>query len=166
MAYKQKSFRFWVSYYDTAADMDDENRLAFYDAIVEYVFKNRDKERTLKKKGLRDAYIGFKSLKTNLKTSILRSEAGQKGNDARWSKTPDGTDVLRYGCDSFAIVANESQIKSKTQIKNKSKTHMANDRTPAACPTCGGVLSPTGAHRGDSVMYRCEACREEVWCDG
>ena len=159
MAYAQKSFRFWVSYYDIAADMDEENRLAYYDAIVEYMFKNCDKERTLKRKNLRDAYIGFKSVKSNLKTSKSRSDAGYHGNETRWNKTAGESDVLRQVCDNFATIANESQIKSKTQIKSKRQ----NDRTPAACPTCGGVLLLTGAHKGESVMLRCEACGKEVW---
>lgn len=166
MAYKQKSFRFYVSYYDGCVDFDDENRLAYLDAMLAYVFKGKDMERTLKKKGLIRAYDAFKNQKSQLKTSIVRSEAGYKGNDARWHETPDDAQENALSQTNRKRIANESQIKNKNQIKSKTQKHIGSDGTPAACPKCGGVLSMTGAHRGDSVMHRCEACGEEVWCDG
>lgn len=166
MAYKQKSFRFYVSYYDGCVDFDDANRLAYLDAVLAYVFKGKDMERVLKKKGLTRAYDAFKNQKAQLKTSIERSKAGQLGNDARWHEAPDETHKKGLSQTNRKAIANESliQIQSQSQIQSQRQKP---ERPPAACPKCGGPLDRTGIHhqRGgtEEYMHVCPKCRTEVW---
>jgi len=116
-AYCQKSFQFWVSYYDTSFDLDDEERLAFYDAVFAYVFKDEDCEQTLKESGRMNAYFAFKGIKANLKTSKNRSECGRKGGRPSLDECDSSGDSQ---CDSQVDAVSEKQTESKRK-QNESK---------------------------------------------
>ena len=102
MGSEQKSFRFWVSYYDVAQELTPKQQGEFYRAIVEYMFTDTDPEDSLKG----TVRICFKAIKANLKTSRKRSQAGIAGNEKRWDNG----------------IANESQIKTKSKNKRESKS--------------------------------------------
>lgn len=167
MAYSRKQFTFFCSYFDLACDMDDRNRLAFYDAIMEYMFKDKDKERTLKRKGLQNAYISFKSVKTYLISSRKKSAAGVHGNEKRWAKDAGQSTNDSVSQKNRKRIANASQLEEEIEeeLKEKEKEKETH-RTPAACTKCGGVLYRTAmtinAPKGKRRIWRCEKCGEEV----
>ena len=108
----QKSFRFWVSYWDVAQELSPKQQGEFYLAIIEYMFTDNDPEDNLKG----STRLAFKAIKANLKTSKSRSEVGSKAIAKRWDGMTE--------CDTKPI-PNEYQIKSKT--KSKSKTQIQSD---------------------------------------
>ena len=78
--YEQKSFAFLLTYFDTARRMNTRNRLAFYDAIVDYIFLGTDREDELGSDNrTSQAYFGFLGIKGLLKKSKMRAEAGAVG---------------------------------------------------------------------------------------
>ena len=42
MAYKSKSFTFWVSYYDVAQELTPREQGEFFKAIMDYMFLGED----------------------------------------------------------------------------------------------------------------------------
>ena len=146
--YVQKSFTCWVSYFDVARRMNPKNRLAFYDAMMDYIYLGIDREAELAAdKRTSQAYFAFLANKAQFKKSKLRSEAGS-------------TIKTESNGNQNGIKRNQNAPKDKDKVKEKEK---GKTETPAACPTCGGVLLLTGLHIGKRVMLRCEACGEEVW---
>ena len=149
--YVQKSFTFWVSYFDVARRLNAKNRLALYDAIMDYMFLDIDREEELgANKSTSQAYLVYLSKKDNFKTSKLRAQAGA----ANKTESNDNQNGIKRN-------QKAPKVKDKDKEKEKGKTE-----TPSACPKCGGVLLLTGIHDDRRVMLRCEACGEEVWCDG
>ena len=164
MAYARKQFSFFVSYYDVAYDMDDDDRLAFYDAVLAYMFKDKDMERTLKRKGCKDAYRAFKSVKTHLISSKNKSKAGQEGNKKRWNKTPDGMGDSNESQTYRKAIAGASQLEEEIEEEFK-EINKEKNRTAAACPKCGGVLDPTKAAENGLHVWWCPQCSREVLLD-
>ena len=149
--YVQKSFTFWVSYFDVARRLNAKNRLALYDAIMDYMFLDIDREEELgANKSTSQAYLVYLSKKDNFKTSKLRAQAGA-ANKTESNDNQNGNKRNQKA----------PKVKDKDKEKDKGKTE-----TPSACPKCGGVLLLTGIHDDRRVMLRCDACHEEVWCDG
>lgn len=148
--YEQKSFSFLLTYFDTARKMNPKNRLAFYDAMGDYIFLGIDREDELADNPrMSQAYFGYLGIKGLLKMSKLRAKAGsitkQESNDNQ-------TKIKRESKRSTYI--DKDIDKKKKEIEQ-----------PAACPKCGGLLDRTGVSTtgGTRRMYRCRACGEEVW---
>lgn len=151
----QKSFTFYASFADFVDILSEKEQKELYFAIVRYMFFDDDREEKLTK----TARAAFRQIKATCKASRANSQNGSTPKSKRIANETE-TNAERN--------TNESGTKPKQLSKSnsKSKSKAKSNRAPAACTKCGGLLSPTGAHRGDSVMYRCEACHEEVWCDG
>ena len=69
----REGFMFFRSYYEGAKELDDEQRLAFYDALIEYALN--DTEPTIS--GVPKSCFAF--VKPVLDRSKARAEAGRKG---------------------------------------------------------------------------------------
>ena len=121
----QKSFRFWVSYWDVAQELPQKQRGEFYEAIVDYMFTDTDPEPRLKG----TTKLAFKAIKANLNTSKKRSQSGTNGSKARWS-CDNGTE---WQTDSKKI-ANGSQIKTKNEIENKTKSNCDSETLEQGIP--------------------------------
>ena len=127
MSGTQKSFRFWVSYWDVAQELTPKQQGEFYRAVVDYMFTDNDPEDSLKG----TVKMCFKAIKANLNTSKIRSELGTKGNASRWSSDEETESqthrkAIAHESQSYRKpIANVSQI--KTQIKSKSKSQIKSD---------------------------------------
>ena len=149
-----KGFTFYLTYRDVARELSEKDAKAFYFAIISYMFDDVDLEETLPK----NARIAFKCIKPNLKTSRSRSESGQNGNEIRWNKP-----IANSSQTHRKAIAKTSQYQVQVQDKDKGRDGF---EPTAACPKCGGRLSPTGTHRGygkDERLHVCESCGAEVW---
>lgn len=143
MAYKGKSFTFWVSYYDVAQELTAREQGEFFKAICDYMFAGEDPEPELRK----PVRICFKAIKANLKRSVAnRREVGSESGENR-GEVPQPENALNLN------------INLKSNLNPNSKPKPA--RAPAACPKCGGTLEPTASKQGNARVYRC-ACGEEV----
>lgn len=152
--YEQKSFTFLLTFFDTAQRMNPKNRLAFYDAIGDYIFLGIDREGELgANTRTSQAYFGFLGIKGLLKKSKMRAEAGASIK----TESNGNQNGIKHESKKSSYIDKSKREKKK----EKGKTE-----TPSACPKCGGVLLLTGIHDDRRVMLRCEACHEEVWCDG
>ena len=134
----QKSFRFWVSYWDVAQELSPKQQGEFYRAVVDYMFSGDDPEDRLKG----EVKLCFKAIKANLNTSKKRSDVGQKGIAKRWDAMTE--------CDSKPI-ANGYQIKTqiKREIKNETQIESAgNPSGPTQMPEeCRALLEERGIRR-------------------
>lgn len=102
-----KGFSFYLTYWDVGNEICDEERGAYYCAIMDYMFADIDREAELPFQ----ARVAFKAVKANLKTSKNRSEAGQVGNDKRWNgkkKLRDSKSIAK----SSQIIASSSSSSS------------------------------------------------------
>ena len=153
--YVQKSFTFWVSYFDVARRLNAKNRLALYDAIMDYMFLDIDREEELgANKSTSQAYLVYLSKKDNFKTSKLRAQAGA----ANKTESNDNQNEIKSNQNAPKVKVKD---KAKEKEKEKGKTESS---TPAACTRCGGVLSPTSTYTAEKRqrIYRCPECGEEV----
>lgn len=148
MAYEAKSFTFWVSYYDVAQELNAREQGEFYKAIMDYMFMGVDSEPELRK----SVRICFKAIKANLKRSVANRRSIGAESDANRGEVPQPEIALNLNINS--------KLKKKSAGSGSGGGKPA---PPTACPECGGMLLLTGAHRGESVMLRCEACGKEVW---
>ena len=73
----REGFMFFRSYYEGAKELDDEQRLAFYDALIEYALN--DTEPTIS--GVPKSCFAF--VKPVLDRSKARAEAGRKGGKSK-----------------------------------------------------------------------------------
>lgn len=73
----REGFMFFRSYYEGAKELDDEQRLAFYDALIEYALN--DTEPTIF--GVPKSCFAF--VKPVLDRSKARAEAGRKGGKSK-----------------------------------------------------------------------------------
>lgn len=150
--HEQKSFTFWVGYFDAAKRMNAKNRLAFYDAIMDYIFLGIDREKELEgDKRTSQAFFAFLGNKAQLKVSKIRAEAGK-------TIKPESND------NQNEIKRNQNAPKVKDKVKDKVNKEQT---APHSCPKCGGLLDKTGIHRqrgnGDEYMHVCPKCGTEVW---
>jgi hypothetical protein len=108
-----KNFNFFRSYYEAACELPDDQRLAFYDAILQYVFSGEIPELSGAVKAL------FLLIKPTLDKSKARSMAGAKGG----SSNPEAVEMNDKQTAS-KIEANEKQSEIKREIsppKDKDK---------------------------------------------
>lgn len=85
----REGFMFFRSYYEGAKELDDEQRLAFYDALIEYALN--DTEPTIS--GVPKSCFAF--VKPVLDRSKARAEAGRKGGKASAKQTANKTEATR-----------------------------------------------------------------------
>lgn len=148
--HEQKSFTFWVGYFDAAKRMNAKNRLAFYDAIMDFIFLGIDREKELEgDKRTSQAFFAFLGNKAQLKVSKIRAEAGK-------TIKPESND------NQNEIKRNQNAPKVKVKVKDKVKVNKEQP-APHLCPKCGGLLDWTAASKGTRRMYVCKSCGEEVW---
>ena len=80
------AFVFFKSFYEGAKELDDADRLAFYDAIIEYAFNGDASPAT----GVAKACFSF--VKPVLDKSKNRAEAGRKGGRASRGTPEDSSE--------------------------------------------------------------------------
>lgn len=75
-------FAFFESFWEAAKDLDDKNRLAFYDAIADYAFTGAEPEF----KGVMSTI--WKLVKPNIDSSLKGQQTGRSGGRGNTSKPP------------------------------------------------------------------------------
>lgn len=153
MAYKSKSFTFWVSYYDVAQELTPREQGEFFKAIMDYMFLGEDTEAQLRK----PVRICFKAIKANLKRSVANRRVIGDESDENRGEVPQPENALN--------------LKLKLNIKNKDVGSGSGAGLPAppSCPKCGTPMEFTAITKGSEKhklqKLDCPKCRGEVWVD-
>ena len=188
-------FSFFASFYEAAQDLDDEKRLAFYDAMASYAFTGEEPDFS----GVMSTI--WKLTKPNIDSSINGQRTGGKGGRPKKDNSPlkppvkthAETDRDMDGDGDGELDALEIDPKDQS-ISNASASvgaAAAGAEPPAAkgpsCPECGspmrydesamlwlcsecdGTLSFAeligSARRRRSPAWVCPVCETEVSCD-
>lgn len=114
----QNSFVFYDSFRDSVEDMDDKEKLAFYEAIIDYSLDG--KEPISLSKELRRM---FKLVKPQLDANTKRKKDGKKGG--RPSKKDDANLPNNY---EESIVLDEEKYKKTSGFENKN--HRLKNKKP------------------------------------
>ena len=77
------SFVFYRGFYDAAQDLEDDARLKFYDAVIEYALNGAE---TLKERSAARAI--FKAIKPQIDVNNQRYENGKKGGRPKTNAKP------------------------------------------------------------------------------
>ncbi|MDR2044875.1 MAG: DUF6291 domain-containing protein [Clostridium sp.] len=96
-----KSFSFFRSYYEAGRELEDKERLAFYDAIIKHCFDGLEPSVNGTVKAM------FLLCKPNISRRISRAKAGENGGMANGKQTPSNDE------------ANRKQTASKPQATTK-----------------------------------------------
>ena len=147
-----EGFVFYKSFRDAAQMLQPEDRLAFYDAIMDFIFLGIDREKELEgDKRTSQAFFAFLGNKAQLKVSKIRAEAGK-------TIKPESND------NQNEIKRNQNAPKDKDKVKDKANKEQT---APHSCPKCGGLLDKTGVHKTsgkrEEYMHVCPKCGTEVW---
>ena len=106
-----KGFKCYETYYQIAALLDnDKQRGAFWCAVMDYMFRDIDRENELPK----HVKMAFINAKSHMKTSLRQSENGSKAKGKPKQSQ---------------IEAKTKQVKDKVKVKDKDK---AEDESQAA----------------------------------
>jgi len=104
-----KGFAFSRSYYESAMCLTDKQRLAIYDAILEYSFDGAAPVWTTQDDAVAEAI--FALIKPTLDNSLKKSEAGAKGGKSKREANADQ--------DASKTEANGKQMASKAEASGK-----------------------------------------------
>ena len=119
----REGFMFFRSYYEGAKELDDEQRLAFYDALIEYALN--DTEPTIS--GVPKSCFAF--VKPVLDRSKARAEAGRKGGKSKReaNSKQNGSNSKQPGSKPEAI---KDKGRDKGLGKDKQEDEEDNPLTP------------------------------------
>lgn len=167
-------FSFFASFYEAAQDLDDEKRLAFYDAMASYAFTGREPDFT----GVMSTI--WKLTKPNIDSSINGQKTGGKGGRPKKGnpplkppvKTPSETDMdmdrdMEKDRDVEMDDGEIDPLDRSISPSDASGDAAAADAAPPAakdegpkCPECGGGTRYDTA----GMFWRCrdDACRATV----
>jgi len=144
----RRGFTFFRSYYEPAAILPDEQRLAVYDAILGYSFEGHAPAHGGKGGAASEAV--FLLIKPHLDSSLKKSEAGAKGG--RRGRKPDGG--MQEPC--------AGHYESKTEADLRLDAASRGARPKRAPGTCEGGAAKNAHHtpRDDGGT-----CLEKTWFD-
>lgn len=121
-----EGFMFFRSYYEGAKELDDEQRLAFYDALIEYALN--DTEPTIS--GVPKSCFAF--VKPVLDRSKARAEAGRKGG-----KSKREANSKQNGSNSKQPGSKPEAIKDKGRDKGLGKDKQEDEEDNPPYPPSG-----------------------------
>ena len=122
----REGFMFFRSYYEGAKELDDEQRLAFYDALIEYALN--DTEPTIS--GVPKSCFAF--VKPVLDRSKARAEAGRKGG-----KSKREANSKQNGSNSKQPGSKPEAIKDKGRDKGLGKDKQEDEEDNPPYPPSG-----------------------------
>lgn len=155
MVESAQRFSFYASFYEAAKDLDDEKRLAFYDAIMAYAFDGIEPEFT----GIMNAVWNL--TKPNVDASIKYCKAGAKGGKKGASNPPSNPSKSKAETplptekekekdgEKEKDVDKTFSSRKKSYPRNRSVGAAVAEATPPDdsgatsphCPECGELLS-------------------------
>ena len=145
-----KSFTFWLTYADLAADLSPRSQGELYRAIVQYMFFDNDLEATLS----RDVRTVYKACKPHLKTSKNRSINGVAGSNRRWDgEKPIANEKQNVG---KVITSLSSRLSSSSRSNPKQTIGSVSveNTDPPVCPNCGSK----GEWNRSMSWWECPEC--------
>lgn len=113
---EREAFTFYSSFYEAAKEMPDKDRLAFYDAVIQYALSGE----TIQLKGI--AKMAFALAKPNLDSGIAKIEAGRKSGEVRRTRSRKLNEHAQND------LANTFSENSGTRSENNNKKN----RTPSS----------------------------------
>lgn len=136
--YQRKQFTFYASYYRALRALPQEQRLAAYDAVLDYVFLGVEPALA------EGAFAAFALIQPFLDTALVRSRKARQSKEQEQEKEQDKEQEKEQG---------KEQEKDKEQDKEKDKE----EAQAAACGVCSGEALDASAWSGEGFARFWEA---------